>query len=76
MKRQMYFSEKLPGVNPVVMSYKIRHSKNQPATRPARYSVSWPDLIPLFVMAEKWKTQYGHARLRARVAMEEGLFSV
>ena len=39
----MYFSENLPGINPVVMNYKIRHNKNQPATRPARYSLVWPD---------------------------------
>ena len=30
----------------------------------------------VFVVAEKWKIQSGHARLRARVAMEEGLLSV
>ena len=56
----------------MVMNYKIRH-KN----RPARYSLAWPDAFPLlFVVAEKQKTRSGHARLRARVAMEEGLLSV
>ena len=41
----MYFSENLPGVNPVVMNYKIRHNKNQPATEPARYSLAWPRAV-------------------------------
>ena len=36
---QMYFSENLPGVNPVVTNYKIRHNKNWPV----RYSLVWPD---------------------------------
>ena len=36
----MYFSENLPGVNPVVINYNIRH-KNQPAMRPVRYSIAW-----------------------------------
>ena len=40
----MYFSaENLPGVNPVVMNYKIRHSKNQSAMRPGRISLAWAD---------------------------------
>ena len=39
----MHFSsENLPGVNPLVMNYKIRYSKNQKATRPARYVQSFP----------------------------------
>ena len=39
MECQMYFSaENLPGVNPVVMNYKIRHTKN----RSAKYSLAWP----------------------------------
>ena len=43
----MYFSaENFPEINPVMMNYKIRHNKNQPA----RYS-----LALLFVVAEKWK---------------------
>ena len=63
-------------VSPVMMNYKMRHNKS----RPARDSLVWPDhFFPLliFVVAEKWKnTRSGHARLRARVAMEEGLLSV
>ena len=42
MEWQMYLSENLLGVNLVVMNYKIRHNKNQPAMRPARYSLAWP----------------------------------
>ena len=40
MELQMYFSENLPGVNPVVMNYKIRHKTRQ-ATMPVRYSIAW-----------------------------------
>ena len=35
----MFFSENLPGINPVVTKYKIRHNKN----RPVRYSLAQPD---------------------------------
>ena len=42
MEWQMYFSENLPGVNLVVMNHKIRHNKNRPVTRPARYNLVWP----------------------------------
>ena len=62
-------------ISRMVMNYKIRHIKNWPE----RDSLVWPDhFVPLliFVVAEKWKTWSGHARLRARVAMEEGLLSV
>ena len=50
----MYFSaENLPEVGPLVMNYKMRHNKNQPAT----YSLIWPDHVVhyYFVVAEKWK---------------------
>ena len=79
MEWQMYFSaENLPGVNPVVMNYKIRHSKNQTATRPARYSLMLPDLFSRYHLwwQKNGKTRSGHVRLHARVAMEEGLLSV
>ena len=79
MEWQMYFSaENLPGVNPVVMNYKIRHSKNQTATRPARYSLMLPDLFSRYHLwwQKNGKTRCGYVRLRARVAMEEGLLSV
>ena len=70
MERQMYFSGDLPGVNPVVTNYKIRHNKNWPV----RYSLAWLDCFPLLlVVAEKLKTWSGRARLHARVAMEESL---
>ena len=60
----MYFSENLPGVNPLVMNYKTRLNKNQPA----RYSLAWPDrFLLLFVMAEKWKNTSGYTRLYVRV---------
>ena len=39
MERQMYFSGDLPGVNPVVTNYKIRHNKNQPEM----YGLAWLD---------------------------------
>ena len=68
----MYFSENLLGVNPVVMNYKIRHSKN----RPVRYSPVWPDRFFGYLWWQKNGTRSGHARLNARVAMEEGLLSV
>ena len=47
------FLKKYFSVNPVVMNYKLRHNKNQPA----RYSLAWPDRFfhYYFVMAEKWK---------------------
>ena len=38
----MYFSENLPGVNSMVMNYKIRHNKNRSVTRPVRNSLAWP----------------------------------
>ena len=73
----MYFSENLPGINPVVMNYKIRHNKNWPAMRPARYSLVWPDRFSITICGGiKTEKQSGHVRLRARVATEEGLLSV
>ena len=64
----MHFSaENLSEVSPVVMNYKMRHNKN----RPARYSLVW-----YLWWQKNGKTQSGHARLHARVAMEEGLLSV
>ena len=70
----MYFSKNIPGVNLVVMNYKIRHNKNQPATRPARYSLRGQSAFSVIICGGK--TRSGHARLRARVEMEEGSFSV
>ena len=75
----MYFSaENLPGVNPVVMNYKIIHSKNRLAMRPVRYSLAWPDLFSRYYLCwqKNRKTRSGHARLHARVVMQEGLLSV
>ena len=46
----MYFSaENLPGVNPVVMNYKIRYIKHQPA----RYNLAWPDCFFFFCGGRK-----------------------
>ena len=72
------FSENLLGVNPVVMNYKIRHNKNRPTTRPARYRLLWSDHFFCYYLwwKKNGKTWSGHARLHARVAMEEGLLSV
>ena len=77
MEWQMYFSENLPGVNLVVMNYKIRRNKNWPATRPARYSLVWSDHSFHYYLwwQKNGKTWSGRARLCARVAMEEGLLS-
>ena len=50
----MYFTtENFPEVSPVVMNYKMRHNKNQPA----RYSLVWPghSFCYYFVVAEKQK---------------------
>ena len=50
----VFLSRESSGANPVMMNYKIRHNMNLPATRPARYSLAWPDHFPLlFVVAEK-----------------------
>ena len=71
----MYFSaENFPEVNPVAMSYKIRHNKNQPA----RYSLAWSNCFfcYYFWWQKNRKMWCGHVRLRARVAMEKGLLSV
>ena len=57
MEWQICFSENHPGVNPVVMNYKIRHNKK----RPARYihlgivSRGQTSFLLLFMVAEKWK---------------------
>ena len=64
----MYFpAENLPEVSPVVMNYKMRHNKNWPA----RYSLVW-----YLWWQKNGKTRSGHARLHARIAMEEDLLSV
>ena len=71
----MYFSaENLPGVNPVTINYKMRHNKNQPA----KYSLARPYHFSVIICGGRKteKTHSGHARLRARVAMEESLLSV
>ena len=75
MEWQMYFSaEKPPGVNPVVINYKIRHNKNRQAMRPARYCLVWPDCFLCYYLwwEKNGKTWSGHERLCAR----EGLLSV
>ena len=74
----MYFSENLPGVNPVMMNYKKRHNKNMPAMRPVRYSLAWPDHFSVITCKgrKNRKTRSGHVRLHARVAIEESLLSV
>ena len=74
----MYSSKNILGVNPVMMNYKTRCNKNRPATRPARYTLVWPDRF--FGYSLWWqknrKKRSGHVRLRAKVAMEEGLLTV
>ena len=68
----MYFSDNLPGVNPVVMNYKIRHNKNQSPG----YSPVWPDCFFIIIFGGR-KTRSGDVwLLHVRVAMEEGLLSV
>ena len=57
----------------MVMNYKMRHNKNQLARNSLVCKTIFPLLI--FVVVEKRKTRSGNARLRARVAMEEGLLS-
>ena len=72
----MYFStENLLRVNSVLMNYKIRHSKNRPAARPVMYSHALPNRFSHYYLwwLKNGKTWSGHARLHARVAMEEGL---
>ena len=62
----------IPGVNTVLMNYKIRHNKKyRPTMRPARYSVAWPDRFFCYYLwwQKNGKTWTEHAR----VAMEEGL---
>ena len=77
MRGQIYFSENLPEVNPMVINYKIRHNKNRPATRPAKHNLAWLDRFFHYLWWQNnRKTRYGHERLRARVVMEEGLLSV
>ena len=57
--------------------YKIRHNKNQPAMRLARYSLARPVHFFRYLWWQKnGKTWSRHARLHVRVAMEEGLLSV
>ena len=65
----MYFSKNIP----VVMYYKIRNNKNQPATRPAEYSLAWPDRFFRYYLwwQKNGKIQCELARLRASVAMEK-----
>ena len=73
---QMYFSDNLRGVNPVVMNYKMRHNKNDKAKR---HSLAWPDCFFFYylcMVAENGKTRSGHVRLWANIAMEECLHSV
>ena len=43
------FSENLPGINPVVTNYKIRHDKNQPV----RYSLAWLDRFSVIVCGDR-----------------------
>ena len=38
--KNVFLRDILPGVNPVVMNYKIRHNENRPAMRPPRYSLA------------------------------------
>ena len=61
-------ADNLPEVNPVVMNYKMRHNKNQPA----RDSLVWPDHFSVINICGGRETEnmVGHARLRARAAME------
>ena len=60
---QMYFSENLPGVNPVVMNYKIRHNKSRStmrlAMRPAKYSLAWPDCFFVIICSGSKTDKHG-----------------
>ena len=73
IESQTYFSaENLLEVNPVMINYKIRYNKNQPA----RCSLAWLDHFSRYLWWQKnRKMQSGHVMLRARVAMEKGLLS-
>ena len=74
----MYFSENLLGINPVVMNYKIRYNKNQPAMRPTRYSLAWSGYFFRYYCGGR-KTEIHGLDMRGymqRVVIEEGLLSV
>ena len=43
----------IPGVNPVLMNHKIKYNKNQPVTRPVRYSLTWPDCLFRYLRWQK-----------------------
>ena len=56
MEWQMYFSKNISGVNPVVMNYKIRYTKNQSAWGQLGIALHGQTAFPLlFVVAEKQK---------------------
>ena len=59
----------------MMMNYKMRHNKNWPARDIVLCGQTIFPLL-LFVVRKKGKARSGHARLSARVAMEEGLVSV
>ena len=64
-------------VNPKVMNYNIRPNKNRPATRPVKHSLALLDHFFHYLWWQKnWQTRYGHVKLHASVAMEEGFLSV
>ena len=68
----MYFSENLLVINPVVTTrYDIIRIGQRGIVLCGQ--IAFP---LLFVVAEKRKTQSGHVRLLARLAMEQGLLSV
>ena len=59
---------------PYSAALEMRYNKNQPV----RYSLVSPDHFSVITLwwQKNRKTQSGHVRLHARVAMEEGLLSV
>ena len=46
-------------VNSVVMNYKIKHNKNQPATRPARYSLAFLTTYSVIVCGGRKTEKHG-----------------
>ena len=62
-------------VNPVVINYKIQHNKNRLAMSKQGIVLCGQTAFSIIICGGR-KTQSGHVRLRARVAMEEGLLIV
>ena len=60
MTKLMYISRNIPGVNPVMMNYRIRHNKNWPGMRPASYSLVWPYRLFRYYLSQLWQKNGKH----------------